>query len=103
MTQPDRGALYRIDHTGTPPFEIQSIHVRQRGCRLTFTSPVTAESVRRLASYQVAHYCYEDTGAYGSPELDRTRVTVERKEVSEDGRNVKLTTGRPAKGRVDMI
>jgi glucose/arabinose dehydrogenase/mono/diheme cytochrome c family protein len=103
MAQPDRGALYRIDYTGTPPFEIQSIHVRPRGFRLTFTTPVSAESARRLASYQVEHFRYEYTGAYGSPELDRTRVAVERVAVAEDGRSVELTTGSLVKGRVYMI
>jgi len=103
MAQPDRGALYRIDYTGTPPFEIQSIHVRPRGFRLVFTTPVSAEQARTLASYQIEHYRYEYTGAYGSPELDRTRLAIEHVEVAPDGRSVELTTGPLVKDRVYLI
>jgi len=103
MAQPDRGALYRIDYTGTLPFEIQSIHVRPRGFRLVFTNPVAPEQARNLASYQIEHFRYEYTGAYGSPELDRTRVNIERVEVAPDGRAVEVTTGPLRKNRVYLI
>jgi cytochrome c551/c552/glucose/arabinose dehydrogenase/cbb3-type cytochrome oxidase cytochrome c subunit len=103
MSQPDRGALYRIDYTGTPPFEIQSIHVRPHGFRLVFTTPVAAEQARNRASYQIEHYRYEYTGAYGSPELDRTRLAIEKVEVAPDGRSVEVTTGPLVKDRVYLI
>jgi mono/diheme cytochrome c family protein len=103
MAQPDRGALYRIDFTGTTPFEIESIHVRPRGFRLVFTTPVSAEQARKAASYAIEHYRYEYTGAYGSPELDRTKLSIDRVEVAEDGRSVELTTGPLVKDRVYLI
>jgi len=103
MAQPDRGALYRIDFTGPPPFEMQSIQVRPRGFRLVFTTPVSPEQARKAASYEIEHYRYEYTGAYGSPELDRTRLAIERVEVAEDGRSVELTTGPLVKDRVYLI
>src|SRR5262249_29893906 len=103
MPQPDRGALFRLDFTGPTPFEIQSIRVLPRGFRLVFTTPVAPETARRVASYQLQHYRYEYTGAYGSPELDRTPVPVERVEVSPDGRYVELTTAALVKDRVYLI
>jgi cbb3-type cytochrome oxidase cytochrome c subunit len=103
MAQPDRGALFRIDFTGATPFEIQSIHVRPRGFALRFTKPVAPASARDPAAYQVEHYRYEYTGAYGSPELDRTRVRIERVEVAADGRGVELTTAGLVKDRVYLI
>jgi hypothetical protein len=78
MSQPDRGAVYRVDFTGETPFEIKEIRVLRDGFRLIFTSPVDAKSAAEAASYLVEQYRYEYTGAYGSPELDRTRVAVER-------------------------
>jgi glucose/arabinose dehydrogenase/mono/diheme cytochrome c family protein len=102
MAQPDRGALFRIDFTGSTPFEMQSIHIRPRGFRVTFTAPVLPESVRD-ASFQVERYRYEYTGAYGSPELDRTRVRVEEVKLSADGRSVDLTTDPLVKDRVYLI
>jgi glucose/arabinose dehydrogenase/cbb3-type cytochrome oxidase cytochrome c subunit len=103
MGQPDRGALFRIDFTGATPFEIQSIHVRPQGFRLIFTRPVDAKAARQVESYRLEHYRYEYTGAYGSPELDRTRVAVQHIELHADGRTVDLTTAPLVKGRVYAI
>jgi mono/diheme cytochrome c family protein/glucose/arabinose dehydrogenase len=100
MGQPDRGALFRIDYTGKVPFEIQSIQVLPHGFRLRFTTPVDPATARALASYQVEHYRYEYTGAYGSPELDRTRLDIQGVSLQADGRTVDLTTAALVKGRV---
>jgi mono/diheme cytochrome c family protein len=103
MAQPDRGALYRIDYTGEAPFEVRSIHVRPQGFRLVFTRPVDAATARAAASYHVEHFRYEHTGAYGSPELDRTAAAVRKVEVAADGLSVELTTDPLVRGRVYMI
>ena len=55
------------------------------------------------ASYRIEHYRYEYTGAYGSPELDRTRLAIDRALVSEDGLSVELSTGPLVKDRVYLI
>ncbi len=91
MSQPDRGALFRIDWTGETPFEIRSIHARPQGFRLVFTAPVDPKSAADLASFTVEHYRYEYTGAYGSPELDRTRALMEKVDVATDGLSAELT------------
>jgi glucose/arabinose dehydrogenase/mono/diheme cytochrome c family protein len=103
MGQPDRGALFRLDYTGPTPFEVQSIHARPDGFRVVFTRPADPATARAAASYQVEHYRYEYTGAYGSPEHDRTRVEVRRVELSADGRTADLTTAPLVKGRVYAI
>jgi glucose/arabinose dehydrogenase len=103
MAQPDRGALFRIDFTGQVPLEMQSIHVLPRGFRIVFTEPVSQRTAADPASYRIEHYRYEYTGAYGSPELDRTRVAIERVEVAADGRRVDLITAGLVKDRVYLI
>jgi hypothetical protein len=103
MAQPDRGALFRIDFTGQTPFEMQEIHVRPRGFRIMFTSAVDKATASKPESYRLEHYRYEYTGAYGSPELDRTTVKVEKVEVAADGKSVELTTSPLVKDRVYMI
>jgi glucose/arabinose dehydrogenase/mono/diheme cytochrome c family protein len=103
MAQPDRGALFRIDFTGQTPFEMQSLHVLPRGFKVVFTTPVDPKTAGNPASYQVEHYRYEYTGAYGSPELDRTRVAIERVAVAADGRSAELTTSPLVKDRVHLI
>jgi len=103
MAQPDRGALFRIDFTGQVPFEMQSIHVRPRGFHIAFTAPVDKPTAADPASYRLEHYRYEYTGAYGSPELDRTAVKVERVEVATAGMTVELTTTPLVKDRVYLL
>jgi mono/diheme cytochrome c family protein len=99
MGQPDRGALFRIDYTGPVPFEIQSIHVRPKGFRLVFTAPVDPKTAGDPASYQVEHYRYEYTGAYGSPELDRTKAKIERIQLAADGRSAEVALSSLIKDR----
>jgi mono/diheme cytochrome c family protein len=102
MAQPDRGALYRIDFTGEMPFEIQSIHVRPDGFRLVFTRPFDRTRAAARSSYQVEHYRYEYTGAYGSPELDRTSVPVTEVKLVDE-RTVDLRLNSLIKDRVYLI
>jgi mono/diheme cytochrome c family protein len=103
MAQPDRGALFRIDFTGETPFEMQSIHVRPRGFRVVFTKPVNKDRAADPKAYRLESYRYEYTGAYGSPELDRGTVKIEKAEVSADGKSVELTTAPLVKDRVYLL
>ncbi len=100
---PDRGGLFRIDFTGQTPFEIESIHARPRGFRLTFTKSVDPRTARDAASYLVEHYRYAYSGEYGSPELDRTRVQPVRIELAKDGRTIDLELPRLIQDRIYMI
>jgi len=103
MSMPDRGALFRIDYIGETPFEMQNIRVTPKGFRITFTLPIEAATAAVAQSYHVEHYRYEYTGAYGSPELDRTRVKVHSARVSTDGKSVELTTDPLMTDRVYRI
>src|SRR5262249_55873889 len=77
--------------------------IRPRGFRIVFTAPVDQSIASNPDSYRLEHYRYEYTGAYGSPELDRTAVKVEKAEGAADGRTVDLTTAPPVKGRGYML
>jgi hypothetical protein len=103
MAQPDRGAVYRIQFTGEAPFEMREIRVRPDGFRIHFTTPVDPKTAADPAGYAVEHYRYEYTGAYGSPELDRTRVAVQSAAVSADGRSVDLTLPPLVKDRIYLV
>jgi hypothetical protein len=103
MAQPDRGAIFRIDYTGKVPFEMQSIHVKPRGFKIVFTSPVDAAKARDVVSYKLESYRYEYTGSYGSPELDRATVKIEKIEVAPDGKSVEIATAGLVKDRVYLV
>ena len=102
-SQPDRGALFRIDFTGETPFEILSIHALRSGFRLVFTRPADPGSARTAAGFSVEHFRYEYTGAYGSPELDRTQAAIRTVRWSDDGRSVDLETDPLIKDRVYLL
>jgi mono/diheme cytochrome c family protein/glucose/arabinose dehydrogenase len=103
MGQPDRGALFRIDFTGEIPFEIQTIHAKPDGFQLVLTRPVDPRTACDFVSYGIEHYRYEYTGAYGSPELERSRLNIRQVELQPDGRTVNLTTAPLVKDRVYAI
>ena len=103
MAQPDRGALFRIDFTGQTPFEMQSIHARPQGFRIVFTAPVDPKTAADPAAYQIEHYRYEYTGAYGSTELDRARLKIDKVAVAADGKSAELFTAPLAKERIYLI
>jgi cytochrome c551/c552 len=103
MGQPDRGALFRIDFTGQPPFEMQRVHIQPQGFRIVFTKPIDVATAGKLDSYHIEHYRYEYTGAYGSPELDRTRLAIQQVRVQPDGKTVDLLTALLSKDRVYAI
>lgn len=103
MAQPDRGGVYRIEFTGETPFEMREIRVLRDGFRVHFTAPADPKTAADPASYQVEHYRYEYTGAYGSPELDRTKAAVEKVTVAADGMSADLTLPPLVKDRVYLI
>src|SRR5204863_233654 len=82
------------------PFEARGQGGRLGAVRLGPVDPATAADP---ASYRLEHYRYEYTGAYGSPELDRTTVKVDRVDVSRDGLSAELTTGALVKDRVYLL
>lgn len=83
-------ALERLVWTGETPFEVLEMNVMPDGFELVFTQPVDAESAGNPASYQLPTYTYIYQSSYGSPEVDHTEATIERAEVSEDRRRVRL-------------
>ncbi len=103
MAQPDRGAVHRIQFTGEAPFEMRDFNVLPQGFRVNFTTPADPRTAADPSAYAVEHYRYEYTGAYGSPELDRTRVPVESVRVTAEGRSAELALPPLVKDRVYLI
>ena len=68
-----------------------------------FTKTLSPESATSIGSYAIKHFRYEFSGAYGSPELDQTRVLIENIALSEDKKAVDLTTAPLVKDRVYSI
>lgn len=82
--------LQRLVYTGRTPFEIQNMKVTPQGWDLTFTEPVEKTRAAKPEAYILSSYTYHHWATYGSPEIDRKEHQIEKVEVSEDGKTVRL-------------
>ena len=95
--------LQRIAWTGATPFELCEMRARADGFELVFTLPVDPASAGDPASYTLASYTYELHAAYGSDEMDRSALAVERAVVAADRRSVRLVAGGLRAGYVHEL
>jgi glucose/arabinose dehydrogenase len=96
-------SLQRLDWTGKVPFEILTMRARHDGFLLTFTKPVDPESAGDVTSYTLETYDHIYQADYGSPEVDQTRPTIKRAEVSEDGMQVRLVIDGLVEGHIHEL
>ncbi len=83
--------LQRLVWTGKTPFEVKTLKAKDDGFELEFTKPVNKAVAEDPASYQMTTFNYKYHFNYGSPIVDQQKGMIERAEVSEDGRTVRLT------------
>jgi len=83
--------LRKVAYTGALPFDILTMSLTQTGFDLTFTKPVDAKAAADVANYGIYYFHYNYGPQYGSPEVDKTPVTVSAARVAADGRRVSLT------------
>lgn len=83
-------ALERLEWTGRVPFEVHEMRVQPDGFVLTFTKPVDMATATNPDSYRLSTYTYIYQATYGSPEVDHTSPTIQRIEVTNGRRRIKL-------------
>jgi hypothetical protein len=93
-------ALERIDWSGKMPFEIDRITIEPLGFKLTFTKPVDLESARRTDTYNMTSFTHPYQGAYGGPEIDKSKQSVKSVSVADDGRSVVIQLEKLEQGYV---
>lgn len=96
-------SLQRLAWNGKVPFEIHEIHARSDGFELSFTSPVDRASAADPRSYGLTTYTYIYQATYGSPEVDTTTSSIDRIEVSEDGKVIRLSVPKLQVGHVHEL
>lgn len=96
-------SLDRVRWTGKVPFEVLEMRAKPDGFELTFTEPVDAKTAGDPASYSLPTYTYVYQSGYGSPEVDQVECRIERAEVSEDRRTVRLHVDRLHRGHVHEL
>ncbi len=84
--------LDRVTWNGETRFEIQEMRLQPDGFTLRFTQPVDKNSAAVPTSYTLSSYTLMYHSAYGSPEIDPQPHAIQSATLSDDGREVRLTT-----------
>jgi hypothetical protein len=96
-------SLERLVWTGKTPFEIHEMHAKPDGFVLTFTQLVDAKTASDLKSYSLKTFTYIYQESYGSPEVDETKPAIDRVEVANDGRSVRLYVSKLMEGHIHEL
>lgn len=84
--------LQRVRWDGkTIPFEMKTINLTEDGFRISFTRPVSKESVK-VGKIEVNTWRYNYSASYGSPKVDEEQRPIEAITISEDGLEVTFKT-----------
>ncbi len=88
--------LQKLVPNGTETFDIQKMELVEGGFDLTYTKPLSDETVADLASkYRVRQWGYAPTSAYGGPKIGEESLTVTGATLSDDRKTVTLADRRP--------
>jgi hypothetical protein len=93
-------ALERLDWNGKMPFEIKRITIEPDGFKIAFTKPVAAIAGRDPNAYRLSTFTHPYHGAYGGPEIERTKPVIQSVKLSEDGMSATLALDRLIRGHV---
>ena len=76
--------LQRLVWTGRTPFEIKEMRARPDGFELVFTKEINIRTAGDVDSYSMSSHTYTYQSAYGSDEILKKDLTIERAVVSAD-------------------
>lgn len=82
--------LQRLVWTGDVPFEIKEMRAKPDGFELVFTKPVNRELATATSSYELSSHTYLYHSTYGSDEIKKQTLSINKATVSEDGLRVRL-------------
>ncbi len=82
--------LQRFTYSGVIPFEMLAVRARPEGLEIEFTKEVSEEIAGNINNYLLQQWRYEATKNYGGPKLDLETLSINRIEVSPDGRKARL-------------
>jgi hypothetical protein len=80
--------LQRLVWKGTVPFEVHKLTLRPGGFLFTFTKPLDEGAVPPATEWSIRRYSYNYHAAYGSPQVGLTRMSPERIECRDGGREL---------------
>jgi len=93
----------RVKWNGKIPFEIRTMEAEPDGFTLTFTAAVDPKTAGDPSSYIMEAWTYIYQSDYGSPEVDKATPTIQKAEVSEDNKSVRLTIDGLVRGHLHHL
>jgi hypothetical protein len=84
------GGLYRIRYTGRPLYLPVGLAARRGRIELTFSDPLAPSAASNPANYTLKAWSLRRTEKYGSDHYNEHSLTVDRAQISDDGRTVTL-------------
>ncbi|GAB1510802.1 hypothetical protein JCM33774_28440 [Actinophytocola sp. KF-1] len=87
--------LQKLTPNGANTFDMKSMSATKDGFTVTYTRPLSAETVAKIAedagaAYRVTQWRYAATEQYGGPKVDEETLAVTSAQVSADRRTVTL-------------
>ncbi|MEX0686746.1 MAG: plastocyanin/azurin family copper-binding protein [Balneolales bacterium] len=93
----------RLKWNGVIPFEMHSIIAESNGFTINFTKPVDVETASKIKNYQITSFRYKYHRQYGSPIIDRESKIINRFEIAEDLKSVRLYINEMREGYIYEI
>lgn len=88
---PNTGGIARLTPAVERPNGIREVQATAEGFRITFHSAVDRQAAATTSSYLVQSYTRVWGGSYATPDSERQQLKVDRADVDDDGRSVRLT------------
>jgi len=82
--------LQRLVWTGKTPFEMKEVRARPYGFDVEFTQPVDIATAEDPKSWRLSSHTYLYHSTYGSDEVQKQQLNVNRLHVSRDAMNVQV-------------
>ncbi|WP_380166671.1 CBM35 domain-containing protein [Jannaschia sp. R86511] len=96
-----RYGLQKLTPNGGGTFDMQSMEVVEGGFEITYTEPLSDETVADIeSSFEIQQWRYLPTPSYGGPKIDEEPLFVDEATVSEDRTSVTLQIEGLKPGRV---
>lgn len=84
------GGLYRVRYTGQPLYLPVDMAATEKGVRLTFSDPLDRATAEAVDSYTITTWDLKRSRSYGSKRYNVQELTVERAELTEDGKTLMI-------------
>lgn len=84
------GGLYRVRYTGQPLYLPVSMAATEAGMEITFSDPLDRASAENPEHFTITTWELKRSHNYGSKRYDERELTVERVQLGEDGKSLRI-------------